>query len=294
MERILITGGSGFIGGYVYRHLRDYGYNAINYDIVENNNDSAFIRGSILDFDAVKRGVEKTDIIFHFAGFSNINHVKAHPRDCIELNIIGTTNFLEAIRLKGEGKFIFASSVYVHNTNGHFYTASKLASEIICENYSKLYGIPIVILRLGTVYGEKSRHEDVVSIFVKKACAGYPIIIHGSGEQKRHFIHGEDVAVGCKIIIEKGIINAKLVLAGKRCISIKELSEIVKNNIKGVIIQNEGNLIREDDYQGDIGDLERTFKELEWEPEIDIKRGVKRLIKYFQERYKDYEKGTIT
>lgn len=289
----MITGGSGFIGGYVYRHLRNCGYDAFNYDIVENNSNNAFIRGSILDFDAVKKGVEKADTVFHFAGFSNINHVKAHPRDCIELNIIGTTNFLEAIRLKGEGKFIFASSVYVHNTNGHFYTASKLATELICENYSKLYGIPIVILRLGTVYGERSRHEDVVSIFVKGACAGEPIIIHGSGEQKRHFIHGEDVAAGCRIIIEKGVTNSKLILAGKRCISIKELAEIVKNNFKGVVIQKEGNLIRKDDYQGDIGNLERTFKELEWEPEIDIERGVKRLIKYFQERDRDYEKGYI-
>ena len=72
---VLITGGSGFIGGYVYRHLKGKKYDVKNFDIIGNDQDPDFIHGSITDIDAVMRAVFESDVIFHFAGFSNINNV---------------------------------------------------------------------------------------------------------------------------------------------------------------------------------------------------------------------------
>ena len=284
MKRILVTGGSGFVGGYVYRYLCNSGYEVKNFDIVGDETDRSYIKGSILDLDEVKRAVDKANIIFHFAGFTNIDHVKANPKDCIELNIMGTTNFLEAVRQKGKGEFIFASSVYVHNTRGHLYTASKLAAELICENYSRLYGIPTIIMRLATVYGEESRHEDVVSIFVRQACAGQPITIHGSGEQIRHFIHGEDVARACRRVIEKDIAGTTLILAYRYGVSVNKLAETIIGHFPSCIIERREDMAREDDYQGDVDDASNTYKVLEWEPKIDLEEGVKRLISYFKEK----------
>lgn len=284
MGKILVTGGSGFIGGYVLRHLRNCGYRAMNYDIVSAEKpDDSYIKGSILDFDSVRKATEQTDIVFHFAGFSNIDRVKANPVDCLKLNIMGTVNVLEALRLKGQGQLIFASSVYVHNTNGHFYTTSKLASELICNNYSNLYEVPTNILRIGTAYGEKSRHEDVVSLFAKKACVGEPIVIHGTGMQKRHFIHGDDIAEACRLLIERKIKNKTLVLSGKCATSVSELSELIREVYPKIAIHFNRDLQREDDYEGDIGNLEETYKLLEWEPRIGIEEGVRRLIKHFRE-----------
>ena len=284
MKSILVTGGSGFVGGYVYQHLRNCGYNVMNYDIVGDEMDNSYIKGSILDFGEVKKAVGKANIIFHFAGFTNINYVKAHPKDCIELNIMGTTNFLEAIRQKGEGILIFASSVYAHNTRGHLYTISKRASELVCENYSRLYGIPTTILRIATVYGEESRHEDVVSIFVRRAYAGQPITIHGSGEQIRHFIHGEDVARACGRIVEKEIAHTTLILASKRGTSINELAQIVSAHFPSCIVERREDMARQDDYQGDLDDAEETYELLKWKPKIQVEEGVKRLVNYFQNR----------
>lgn len=285
-ERVLVTGGSGFIGGYVLRHLRACGYAVTNFDLAEDKHDNgSFIQGSILDFNAVQRAVDQSDIVFHFAGFSNINLVKDNPKNCIELNIMGTANFLDAIRVKGSGKFVFASSVYVHNKNGHFYTTSKLASELICENYNDLYGLPVAIMRLGTVYGEKSRQEDVVSIFVKKAVLGEPISIHGSGKQIRNFIHGEDVAAACAKLVATNDLSGTFILSSKRGASIRELAGIVTKYVPTVKIEQFEGKGREDDYQGDLGDgsmLEDTYQKLQWEPKIDIEEGVKRMIKYFK------------
>jgi len=221
----------------------------------------------------------------HFAGFSNINLVKAAPKQCIELNVMGTANFLEAIREKGAGSFIFASSVYVHNKQGHFYTTSKRAAEFICENYSHLYGIPVAILRLGTVYGEKSRHEDVVSIFAKKAISGKPLTIYGGGEQIRHFIHGEDIALACAKLIAANDLIGTFILSARHGVSIKELAGIAKKYFAKVEIINIEGSGREDDYQGDLGDgsmIENTYTKLQWQPAIDIDNGFKRLINYFK------------
>lgn len=285
-KKILITGGTGFIGGYVYRHFRHIGYEVYNYDINGDYSDDGLIHGSILDYNAVKEAAELADVIFHFAGFSNINHVKAYPRECIELNIMGTTNFLEALRVKGQGKFIFASSVYANSSYGHFYTTSKFASELICENYTKLYGIPTAILRIGTVYGERSRYEDVVSIFVKKAIKGEQITIHGSGDQVRHFIHGEDVAEACKRIVERDLYGKTFVLAASKGTSIRELAETVKDVFPYVKIITQEGLSREDDYQGaiDIAALQDTYNSLNWKPDISIHEGIKRLGQFLSKK----------
>lgn len=286
VERVLVTGGGGFVGGYVLNHLCACGYAVTNFDLVENKHGGgSFIQGSILDSEAVQGAVNETDIIFHFAGFSNINLVKENPKSCIELNVMGTVNILEAIRKKGSGKFVFASSVYVHNKNGHLYTTSKRASELICQNYYDLFGLPVATLRLGTVYGEKSRHEDVISIFTRKAVCGEPITIHGSGEQVRHFIHGEDVANACSKLIENNNFSGTYILSSKRGVSIRELSEILAKNVSAVKIEKIERMGRADDYQGDLGDgsmLENTYKKLQWEPKINIDEGVRRLIQYFQ------------
>lgn len=288
MEKLLVTGGSGFIGGYVLRHLRACGYAVSNFDMAEGSNDGgSFIRGSILDVDAVQRAVDQSDIVLHFAGFSNINLVKANPRSCIELNVMGTANFLEAIRKKGAGKMLFASSVYVHNKHGHFYTTSKLASELMCENYHDLYGVPVAILRLGTVYGEKSRHQDVVSIFTRKAVTGESISIHGSGKQQRHFIHGEDIATACEKILASNDLSGTFILSSKRGASIRELADIVQKYQPAVKIEQLEKQGREDDYTGDQGDglmLEQTYRTLQWEPAITIDEGVQRMIHYFKGR----------
>ena len=202
-KNILITGASGFIGGYVFRHLLKAGYNVVSFDICDNPKirPELQIIGSIMDKKTIQNAVDKYDTVLHFAGFSNINKVKLNPLDCLNNNIIGTANILEALKNKGEGSIVLASSIYASSKKGHFYTTSKIAAESVCINYYDLFSIPISILRLGTVYGEHSRHEDVVSLFTKAAINNAPIYLHGNGQQPRRFIHGQDVAVAWEKII---------------------------------------------------------------------------------------------
>jgi len=283
VKNILITGGSGFIGGYVYRYFSEQGYNVKNFDIVGDKGDINFIQGSISDFELVSRTIEENsiDIVFHFAGFSNINNVTKSPLACVDLNIIGTTNFLEALRLRGKGSLVFASSVYVHDDHGHLYTTSKVAAERICDNYASLYGVESTVIRLGSVYGEYSRYEDVISIFAKKMCNNETISVHGSGEQQRNYIHGQDVAVACESIMNNNVFNEKLIIAGEKKSSVNDIIDILlekKPSLDVTYHKSEG---RVDEYSGDIGDVSKTYNLLAWKPSIDINSGIEKMVNFF-------------
>ena len=283
---ILITGGSGFVGGYVFRYFKEKGYSVKNFDISGDEGDPDFIKGSILDFKAVKHTIFENDIsvIFHFAGFSNINKVKASPRECINLNILGTTNILEASRLKGKTSVMLASSVYVHSQHGHLYTTSKAAAERILNNYSSLYNINSNIIRLGTVYGELSRHEDVISIFAQKICKNESISISSDGTQTRNFIHGDDVAKACESIITSKVFGEILIISGELQISINQIISFLKNINPSINIVHDKDSYRDDDYEGNIGDVSETYSKLNWRPEIGIQEGIERLVKFYQDQ----------
>lgn len=283
--KIVVTGGSGFIGGYVYRHLKSLSYDVYNLDLMSNEDqkDGLFLQGSILDIEFLKIALKNVDIVLHFAGFANINRVKEAPLECLNLNIIGTSNILEVLRKNKKGSLILASSAYVQNENkGHLYTTSKYSAELICKNYFELYKIPSIIMRLGTVYGEFSRHEDVVSIFAKNFAAGLPLTIHGDGLQKRNFIHGEDIGRVCEIILNLKHVDFKtFFIAPKLGISIIELVELIK--IQGDTKIEKKNIRELDNNYTNINEEFLNYDSIQWEPSIDINQGLKRLINYFKD-----------
>ena len=133
-KKVLVTGGSGFIGSHVVDFLIEEKYNVTIYDLfLPKRRDVKFIKGSILD------------------------------------NILGTTYLLEASKNKNIKRFIFAGSVYSYGIAGNLYTTSKIASELIIKNYKLLFNQEFTILRYTTAYGPRSREVDAISIFVERA-----------------------------------------------------------------------------------------------------------------------------
>ncbi|MDP7194572.1 MAG: NAD-dependent epimerase/dehydratase family protein [SAR202 cluster bacterium] len=191
-------------------------------------NNVDYINGSILDLDAVKKATFEVDVIYHFAGVSNIDKVKDNPLKTIEFNILGTANLIEQARKQKVNRFLFASSVYVFDRGGHLYTYSKRVSEDLCKYYKDLYDLPFSILRLGSAYGPRSRGEDVISIFVKNSLEGQTMCVKGGGSQIRNFIYVEELAEGCVKALSEKCKNNIITLAGNEQINIRELSFIVK------------------------------------------------------------------
>lgn len=275
--RVLVTGGSGFIGSHIVDKLIEAGHYIRVLDIKPpHRNDVDFIKGGITSKTDITKAVDKVEIIYHIAAFSNINLVKDNPVQTIESNILGTAYLLEEARKRNIRRFIFASSVYVHDERGHLYTTSKLASEMLCKNYHTLYSLPYTVLRYGTAYGPRSRAADVISIFVERVLKNKEIMIHGTGNQKRNFIYVEDIALGSVAALKEIGENKTYVIAGLETVSIKELADVIKRvfNIQ-LKINIDASKGREDDYQGEIDSLKETMAELGWKPETALVEGIK-------------------
>jgi UDP-glucose 4-epimerase len=279
---VLVTGGSGFIGSHVVDKLKDSGFDVLVFDIAKpHRNDVKFIKGDITSQDQLNNAMRDIEYVYHIAAASDINKVAEQPVNAVNLNILCTARVLDAARVNDVERVLFASSYFVDSGKGHLYATTKKASEMICSDYQTLYGLPFTILRYGTAYGPRSRGEDVISLFVKRALSGEPLEIHGSGTQYRNFIYVEDLAKGNVAALSDVAKNRTYILEGCRAVTIRELAEIVTRIFdEDLDIQFRSN--RPDDYSGDeASDL--SYKELKWEPQVDIEEGIRRYIKWYTE-----------
>ena len=279
-KNILITGGSGFIGGHVVDALLKNKYQVTILDLNQpKRKDVKFIKGSILDKSIIRSALKNINIVFHLADVSDITKVKGIPLKTIETNILGTTFLLENARNVNIDRFVFAGSIYSYGTAGNLYTTSKTASELIIKNYKLIYGQKFTILRYATAYGPGNRKVDAVSIFVSRALKNLDLIILGSGHQKRNYLHVEDLAEGSMIGLKEKSKNKTVTLASKTSIKIVDLAKMILNftGSKSKIIFNKKNK-RFDDFTS-IHNYHKDRKNLfGWRPKYDIKKGLKKYI----------------
>jgi UDP-glucose 4-epimerase len=278
---ILVTGGSGFIGSHVVDKLIDNNLNVKVFDIKKpHREDIEFIKGNITLLEELNAAMRDVEYVFHIAALSNINKVAEDPLKAVDLNIMSTAKVFEAARNSQVKRVIYASSYFVVSGRGHIYTTTKEASEMLCKNYYTLYGLPFTILRYGTAYGPRSRGEDVISIFVKKALSHQPLTIYGDGDQSRNFIYVEDLAEGNVASLEEIAENKTYNLEGMRPITVKAVAETVKKLIGDVEIEyKEG---RPGDFEGKVVSAQKAKRELEWKPKVDFEEGVKRYIAWYK------------
>ena len=280
---ILVTGGSGFIGSHIVDKLIDNNISVKVFDVRKpHRKDTEFIKGDITSFEELNAAMRDVEYLFHIAALSNINKVVENPLKAVDLNIMSTAKVLEAARNSQVERVIYASSYFVDSGRGHIYTTTKEASEMLCKDYYSLYGLPFTILRYGTVYGPRSRGEDVISIFVKKALFHQPLTIYGNGNQSRNFIYVEDLAEGNVATLKDVAGNKTYNLEGMRPITVKEVAETVKKLIGDVWIEYKEE--RPGDFEGKIVSAEKAKRELGWEPKVDFEGGVRRYIEWYRKK----------
>ena len=157
---MVVVGGSGFVGSYVVDELCRRDFSVVNIDLNPPKwtlLDHEYRQGNILDFSQLDELVDKdTDYILNFAGLADINEALSRPVKTIQQNVLGNLNVLEVARSKDIKKFVYASSVYAFSNQSSFYGVSKNTSEQLVEEYWKQFGLKFVILRYGSLYGERA------------------------------------------------------------------------------------------------------------------------------------------
>lgn len=295
--KVLVTGGSGFIGSYVVDKLREMGIEVRVFDMVMPTfrKDIEFYHGSLLDFEAIRMALSGVEAVYHLGAVANVNDVFQEPYYAEAINVRGTINVLEAARRSNTVKrVIYASTTWVYEgcaqdvvdeetplgTPNHFYTATKIASENYCLTYSKLYGLKTTILRYGIPYGPRAREAGVIPIFVRKALDGEPLTIAGDGSQFRQFVYVGDLAEG-NVLALKSIAKNKIYnLDGKEKITVKQIAETVQK-ILGKDVKIEYVPPRPRDFKGKIVSSEKAKKELGWEPKTSFEEGLRKYIEWY-------------
>ena len=281
-KKILIIGGSGFIGSAVSSILKKNNFITIMDQKKPKINNVKFIKGNFYNSTKIDKLIKNNQIIIIFAAVSNINYANKNTIKTIEQNTLAITQIIEKIRAcKEKKKFFFPSSIYVHGENSDIYTISKLASELIIKSLCKKYKINYTIARLPTVYGTFNRDEDAISIFVKKALNNENIIIHGTGKQQRNFMHSEDVANAINFLLTKNYNNKIISLLSDQTLDISKLAEkVIKTTKSKSKIKNLSKAKRYDDFDFNPNKVIRKGSKLVWKSKNTIEDNIKLMIKY--------------
>jgi UDP-glucose 4-epimerase len=155
-------------------------------------------------------------------------------------------------------------------------------------SYSKLFNVPVTILRFGVPYGPRARESIVSAIFVRKALNKEEITIAGDGSQYRKFVYVEDLAEGCLLALKNIAVNKIYNLEGDEKISIKRIADTVNEIIGDVKIKYiEG---RKGDFSGKEISNNLAKSELGWSPKTSFKEGMKKYIEWYKEVCRDADK----
>jgi len=296
--KVLVTGGSGFIGSHVVDKLREKGIQVRVFDMKYPvfRDDIEYYKGSLLDLEALRMAMEDIEAVLHLAAVANVNFVFKEPHYSEAINVRGTINVLEAARQSEVKRVIYGSTTWVYSETdtdkvdektplhapSHLYTATKMTSEFYCKSYSELYGLEVSILRYGIPYGPRARDAAVIPIFVRKALNGEPLTIAGDGLQFRKFVYVEDLAEGNVLALRSIARNKTYNLDGNEKVSIKQIAETICKILGDVKIEYVP--ARPGDFSGKEVSSELALKELGWAPRVSFEEGVRRYIDWYKER----------
>jgi len=318
----LITGGCGFIGCNLIKHLAGEGHaiRVLDNLSVGNRRDLAavctfressiselatrpgaveLVVGDIRDERLAVHAASGMDIIVHLAANTGVQPSLENPRLDCTTNVIGTLNYLEAARLQGVKRFVFASSggtvigdsvppiheeMVPHPKSP--YGASKSAGEDYCSAYHGSFGIDTVALRFSNVYGPGSSHKNsVVAKFIRRALGGEILEIYGDGVQTRDFIFIDDLTRAIILAATTAGIGGEVFqIASGRETTVNEIAEMLLPALRRVGV-TEVTVKHARALPGEIrrnySDTGKARKLLGWRAETNLDEGLEATIRWF-------------
>ena len=237
-KKVVVVGGSGFVGSFVADKLTDLGAHVSIYDKNHSrylSKEQEMITGDILDKDKLRKVLEGASYVYNFAGIADIDEADNNPEDAVRYNILANTSLLKLCKDSGVKRFIYASSIYVYGDRGSFYRVSKLSSELMIEVFYEKYGLNYTILRYGSLYGPRSNEKNGIYRMIYQALIDKRIVYAGSGEEIREYIHVQDAAQASVKILEDEFRNNHIILTGNQIFKAKDVLTMVQEMLKDKI-----------------------------------------------------------
>ena len=308
-NKILVTGGAGFIGSCFVRHiLNKYpDYKVINIDAltyagnienladVEKNPNYQFVQGNICDQKLIKDLVSQVDMVVNFAAESHVDRSITGPEIFIETNVQGTLNLLQASKEFKVDRYLQVSTDEVYGTlgkTGYFYettpiqpnspySASKASADLLVRAYFETYKMPVLTTRCSNNYGPYQYPEKLIPFFIAQLLKGEKVPVYGDGLNVRDWLYVYDHCSAIDTVLHKGQVGEVYNIGGHNEKTNMEITQI----ILAAMGKDESSIRYVEDRLGHDKryaiDNEKIQTQLGWEPSLTFEEGIKLTIDWY-------------
>lgn len=313
MNKLLVTGGAGFIGSNFIHYMLStyddlsiinldkltYAGNLENLKDIENNSYYTFVQGDICDFSLVNELVEKheIDVIVNFAAESHVDRSISDPSVFVQTNILGTQVLLEAARKYNLKKYVQISTDEVYGSlgeTGYFtestslapnspYSASKAGGDLLVRAYHETFGMNVNITRCSNNYGPYHFPEKLIPLMIMNALEDKNLPVYGDGLNIRDWLHVSDHASAIDLVIKKGRSGEVYNIGGhneRRNIDIVKLILHTLDKPESLIKYIEDRKGHDRRYAIDPS---KITNELGWSPKYNFDTGIQHTIQWYLE-----------
>jgi UDP-glucose 4-epimerase len=297
--KALVTGGAGFIGSNLVDKLIE-----MNCEVIVIDNESAecnekFYWNSkadnhkldICDYEFTRDLYSDVDYVFHLAAESRLQPAIKNPINAVTKNAVGTCTVLQCAREAGVKKVIYSSTSSAYGLNKYPnyetdpndclnpYSVSKVAGEELCTLYTNLYGLKTIIFRYFNVYGERSpttgQYAPVIGIFLRQKSVAEPLTIVGDGEQRRDFVHVQDVANANIMValadLEESCYGQVYNIGSGENISILEIANMISDNL--VYFPP-----RDGEARTTLACIDKSRNTFGWKPKFNVRKWIEENV----------------
>jgi len=308
-SKIVVTGGSGFIGSHLIEKLTELGYTTITVvDIVPpRTKGCTFVKADFDNTEAMKDVIQGAECVFHLAAMIGVDNCRLHPDEVNNVNNINTKKFIDLCDKHGVKRFIFSSSSEVYGNSTiipykedaelhpiSMYAKCKLEIEHYLADLSPKSEMTIGIIRFFNVYGPHQKKSFVIPIFVEKIMNNQPLIIYGDGTQSRCFTYIDDAVEGIIKVFQYDKSNYEIFNIGNsKEYSINELVKLLKtivpNSKSEIVYQDYGNNSREVELEilRRVPSTDKALRLLGFRATISLEDGLRMVAEEMGRHYGD-------
>ena len=308
IKRIIITGGSGFLGKHLGKKLLELGYSVKVIDLKPNDLFETVI-ADVRDKASMKKEIQDVDLVFHLAGLIEAGESVKFPENFLDFNVNGTLSVLEAMKDNNVKDIIFSSSAAVYGEPISLpikednrtlpispYGTTKLAMEGLISSYVYSHDFSGVALRYFNLFGPEEHHEPethVIPRFIDQIFSGKEVTIWGDGKYGRDYLYIDDVVdahiKAIRLIEKRPKEYHYMNLSSEKSVTVLEIVEYLEK-----IMNKKVNLKLYPPRPGDprvlVANAEKAKIEMGWEANTHFEEGLKKTVDYFMQSFEEQSK----